>query len=72
MPHVHFRHIAVGEKFVDVYNQAYTKTTHMRGYYYEEGRTIHKRFKKKSLVYAIVNKWEQLPEGSIKDENTNV
>ena len=49
MNKLEFRYLLQGNKFF-YEGQEYTKTGHQRGYYYENGQIVHKRFKKKTIV----------------------
>lgn len=50
---IEFRHLSCNERF-EFEGQVYTKTSHRRGFYHKEGRTLCKRFKKNKLVKRII------------------
>jgi hypothetical protein len=46
-----FKYVHFGDKF-DHEGITYTKTSHSRGFYYENSRIVHKSFRKQSKVKA--------------------
>lgn len=61
MVKVNYKYVGFGEKFT-FEGQEYTKTSHGRGYYYKEGKVIHRNFKKKTVVDAKLNLWDVVPK----------
>ena len=61
MTKVNYKYIKHGEKFT-FEGKEYTKGSHDRGRYIEDGKTINKNFKKWAVVETDTNFWDVVPK----------
>jgi len=54
MVKVNYKYVTHGERFI-FEGKEYIKSSHSRGKYLEDGRTIHRNFKKLTVVESEVN-----------------
>ncbi len=60
MVKINYRHIPCGEKFT-YEGKDFTKTNHGRAFYYEDGKIVIKKFKKRAIVDIQENSFDFVP-----------
>lgn len=60
MVKVNYKNIPHGKRFI-FEGKEYTKTNHKRGYYFESGRKVFRRFKNLKVVESESSLWDFVP-----------